>query len=149
MRAVKTLCRNSVDIWLRKMSEVTSFKTVEDEGEGDYWSQNTKDAQTMSTPLAMRLKLPRSDMALRPAARIRDLTSSFSPLGRRPSASSLICLRTGAAGISNSPFQRPLILCFSAHLHCSGSKGEAHPVYNQHGSLQHDDATQGGWGDGD
>ena len=49
-----------------------------------------------------------------------------SPLGCYPSASSPICLRTGAAGTSNSPFPgpRPLMLCFSAHRHCSGSKEE-------------------------
>ena len=142
MWAGKTLCLNSVDIWLRKMSEVASFKTVEEGGEGEFWSQNIKDTQTMSTLLAMKLKLPRSDTALRLAAGIRDLTSSFSLLGRCPSASSPICSRTGAAGTSNYPFPRPLILCF-AHRHCSGSKGEAHPAYNQHESLQHDDATQG------
>ena len=78
MWAGKTLCLNSVDIWLRKMSEVASFKTTEEEGERECRSQNTT------------------------AARIRDLTSSFSPLGRYPSVSSPICSRTGAAGTSFS-----------------------------------------------
>ena len=91
MWAGKTLCLNSVDIWLRKMSEVASFKTAEEEGERECRSQNTT------------------------AARIRDLTSSFLLLGRYPSASSPICSHTGAAGTSNSPLPKPLILCFSAH----------------------------------
>ena len=91
MWAGKTLCLNSVDIWLRKTSEVASFKSAEEEGGRECWSQNTM------------------------AARIRDLTSSFSPLGRYPSVSSAICSRTGAAGTSNSPFPRPLILYFFAY----------------------------------
>ena len=67
MWAGKTLCLNSVDIWLRKMSEVASFKSAEEEGEGECWSQNTT------------------------AAKILELTSSFLLLGRYPSASSPIC----------------------------------------------------------
>ena len=90
MWAGKTLCLKSVDIWLRKTSEVASFKSAE-EGGRECRSQNTM------------------------AARTRDLTSSFSPLGRCPSVSSAICSRTGAAGTSNSPFPRPLILYFFAY----------------------------------
>ena len=101
----------------------------------------------MPTALAVRLKLPRSETASRSAARIRDLTSSFSLLGRYPSTSLPICFGARVAGTSNSPFPRPIILCFSAQRHCSGSKRD--PVYNQHESLRHDDATQGRWGDGD
>ena len=83
MWAGKTLCLNSVDIWLRKMSEVASFKSAEEEGEGECRSQNTT------------------------AARIRDLTSSFSPSGRYPSVSSVICSRTRAAAAAGTSFSFP------------------------------------------